>query len=374
MSVSLDGIATVLFTYALHSAGACAIALVVCRALRHPQDRELLWKAALVAPVITTAGAMSLIATRGLDRFVDLANLLRRATHFRLPGRRVMVRVLDDGFQRDVVRQVIDPVASRLSLFCVLAALCCVLVAGMRFVHRRRALSRALAHRFHVRELPLLARRNAIRLSAAANLESPVALGAAEICLPADVMDRFSDEHRRSLIAHELAHLQRRDPVWLVAAESIAALSAFQPLVLVVVRAFRRDVELICDEAAVRRTNDRASLIGALALLASPFDARSRIAGAATAYDGSPLVARATRIARLPIGTTRRAGRRYVLLAMTVLVGLLCAAPVVSSVVVPRDLPIDPASAVQAARVAGHTVVVDSIVTAGMHRTRVIVH
>jgi beta-lactamase regulating signal transducer with metallopeptidase domain len=191
--------------------------------------------------------------------------------------------------------------------------------------------------------LPIVTHGAAVRLSAAPDLQSPVALGSFEVCLPSDVVDDFSERHQRSLIAHEVAHLDRRDPAWLFVAELIAALSAFQPLVFVVLRAFRHDVELICDEIAVRRTSDQESLIAALARLASPFDPRSPLHGAVAAYDGSPLVARAQRIATLSLAAAPSNARRPAMLLAAVLVGLLCAVPVVSAAPRLNDLPRHPA-------------------------------
>jgi hypothetical protein len=109
------------------------------------------------------------------------------------------------------------------------------------------------------------------------------------------------------------------------------------------VRAFRRDVELICDEAAVRRTRDQHSLISALALLAAPFDPRAPLQGAATAYDGSPLVGRAERIATLGPNLAPVSARRPIALAVAVALAILCAFPVVSAAPRLTDLPVDPA-------------------------------
>jgi hypothetical protein len=146
-----------------------------------------------------------------------------------------------------------------------------------------------------------------------------------------------------------------------LAVELIAALSACQ--LVFFESAFRRDVELICDESAVRRTNDRSSMIAALARLASPFDPRSPICGAATAYDGSPLVARATRIAALPMDSMQRGVRRGAVLTVMALIVLLCAVPVVSAAPRMNDFPLDARDAVRKARAEGRVVTVDTNVT-----------
>lgn len=363
MSGLFDGTTTALLTYAVHSFVACAVAIVAGRFIRRPQDRDLLWKAAFIAPLFTATATVLLSAFGDHGTFVDLANVLRRALPVRFPGREVTVRVLFDGPGRQVDRQFIDPVTTALSMIAIALTLSVVSVAVARFVHRRRVLSRALADRHHVGELHDAARGGPIMLSVAPDLQSPIAFGVAEICLPTEVMDDFTDAHRRSLIAHEVAHLERRDPAWLLAVELITALSAFQPLVFVVARAFRRDVELICDEAAVRRTNDRSSMIAALARLASPFDPRSPICGAATAYDGSPLVARATRIATLPMESMRQGMRRGAMLVVAALIALLCAVPVVSAAPRASDFPLDPHDALRKARDEGRIVTVDTNVT-----------
>ena len=176
-----------------------------------------------------------------------------------------------------------------------------------------------------------------------------------------------------TLIAHELAHLQRYDPAWFAFVEIIAALSAFQPFIFRVAAAFRRDVELICDEAAVHRTNDRHSLIGALALLAAPFDPRATIHGAATAYDGSPLVARAARIASLSDSSRERRSRRAAIGAVLGLSGALCMAPVVTSVPSLDDFAAELASAKRLGRLEKHVVLADTSVTERRVRMKMLI-
>jgi beta-lactamase regulating signal transducer with metallopeptidase domain len=359
----LDGVATSLFTYAMHSAAACVLALAASRLLRRPQDRDLVWKAAFVAPVFTAATTILLSAFDDRGPFVDLARLVRHTVPLRFPGRQVTVRVLSDGVGQDVVRQFVDPVSTVLSTVAVACALCVASVGFARFIYRRRSLARALQPRQRAGELHDVAHGTPIVLSTAVDLQSPVAFGVAEICLPTAVMTDFTTEHRRSLIAHEVAHLERRDPAWLFFVELITGLSAFQPLLVAVARAFRRDVELICDEAAVRQTNDRSAMIGALARLAAPFDARSPMYGAATAYDGSPLIARATRIATVRIEDNARGTQRRAIGFVLALITLLCAVPVVSAAPRRSDFPRDPVDAMRKARADDRILAVDSSVT-----------
>ncbi len=330
--------ATAIVTYGVHSFVACLLALGANRLIRRPQDREVLWKVALLAPLVTAAALVLVSTLSDRGRFVDLADLARRVVPTSLPGRDVQVRVLKLGESSSVIRRVTDPVTRVISATTLAIASLCCLCAMLRLLYRRRRLSHAIAERRIVGELPTSAGA-ALTLSTA-SLPSPLALGPREICLPTDVVATFSDSHQRSLIAHETAHLERRDPAWFFVLDAIAALSAFQPLVFVVIRSFRRDVELICDEDAVRRTSDRGSLIAALALLASPFDPDSPLRGAATAYDGSPLVRRAERIANLGLNAPCGVRRRTLLVAAS-LIAFLCAAPVVSASPRLGDLPLE---------------------------------
>src|SRR4029079_12480611 len=129
-----------------------------------------------------------------------------------LPGRDVEVRVLELGNSSSVIRTFADPVSSAISLTTLVAAPVVCLCAALRLAYRRRRLSRAIASRRLTREL-LTSEGQVLTLSTA-ELPSPLALGVDEICLPTDVAARFSDAHQHSLIAHETAHLRRRDPAW----------------------------------------------------------------------------------------------------------------------------------------------------------------
>jgi Zn-dependent protease with chaperone function len=71
-----------------------------------------------------------------------------------------------------------------------------------------------------------------VRLSAAPRLAVPLATGVLwpEVCLPTRVLEDLAPEERTALCAHELAHLARRDPAWILLARLIEALAPLQPL------------------------------------------------------------------------------------------------------------------------------------------------
>lgn len=79
---------------------------------------------------------------------------------------------------------------------------------------------------------------------------SPFILGVLRptICLPSSL----SDADRACVLAHERAHLARRDHWWKPLGFLLLALYWFQPLLWLAYALFCRDVELACDERVVR--------------------------------------------------------------------------------------------------------------------------
>lgn len=73
------------------------------------------------------------------------------------------------------------------------------------------------------------------------------------IVLPSDMDTRFDAAEQRLIIAHETMHAQRRDACWHLLAYVLLALCWMHPLAWVAHAAFRRDLELACDAAVMRR-------------------------------------------------------------------------------------------------------------------------
>ncbi|MFL5385399.1 MAG: M56 family metallopeptidase [Longimicrobiaceae bacterium] len=134
-----------------------------------------------------------------------------------------------------------------------------------------------------------------IYLTAAEGLEAPAAVGLAEICLPAGTLDALTPAQRESVLAHELGHLVRRDPLWKVAVEVASAVFWFQPLLRVARRQMAECAELLCDGFAVRVTGRRRPLVESLGVLAAAFRPRG-VAAAGFGDQGSPLLRRVARV------------------------------------------------------------------------------
>jgi beta-lactamase regulating signal transducer with metallopeptidase domain len=109
-----------------------------------------------------------------------------------------------------------------------------------------------------------------VRLSCSSRVPVPVALGFGEpeICVPPRALAGLTDEQQEGMLAHELAHLARRDPFWLLLGQALACVLFFQPLNWVARRRLREISEMLSDEWAVARTGRPLSLAGCLAEVA----------------------------------------------------------------------------------------------------------
>jgi hypothetical protein len=185
-----------------------------------------------------------------------------------------------------------------------------------------------------LRQLAGDAEVDGVRLTCSSRIPVPLALGWSrrEICVPPRALAALSPEQQEGMLAHELAHLVRRDPVWLVATHLVTCVAFFQPLNWLARRRLRELSELLADEWAVGRTGRPLSLAGCLAEVAGwAFGGHRRLPAAAMADRPSNLARRITRLLDGQAGPGRV--RRAALAAGLglSLVAVLAAAPVVRS-------------------------------------------
>jgi beta-lactamase regulating signal transducer with metallopeptidase domain len=111
--------------------------------------------------------------------------------------------------------------------------------------------------------------RRRVRLSTSEAIVVPFATGIRkpEICCPERVGDLL-EEHKRSLFAHELAHLVRRDPAWQLLYRVGEALFFLQPLNRLIRRRLEEIAEHLTDERAAACTGDRLGLARCLVVIA----------------------------------------------------------------------------------------------------------
>lgn len=89
------------------------------------------------------------------------------------------------------------------------------------------------------------------------------------IVLPTGIEERLSQEELDALLAHELAHLQRRDPIWNLVFSLIANCFIWQPFNYYTIRQWRATAEVCCDKIALSRGVDRFTLARCLTRVAS---------------------------------------------------------------------------------------------------------
>ncbi len=189
------------------------------------------------------------------------------------------------------------------------AATATVLLALL--VHRNVRLFRSLEGRRRLAEGPLAdllaeLRRWAgvwrpVRLSVSDACPTPLLLGTSEICLPPRFLTDLDEGQQRAALAHELAHVRRRDPLWQLGAAVLNAVLFFQPLNVVARGRLREASEHLCDDWAIRLTGTPLALGMCLTTVASWTTARPlpHLDGThAMAEGGSPLIERIRRIAR----------------------------------------------------------------------------
>lgn len=119
----------------------------------------------------------------------------------------------------------------------------------------------------------LAARAGIVRvppLTVSDQLSSPIAWGvlAPEICVPRRALERLTRSQQEAMLAHELAHVARRDALWLAVERWLLRLLFVQPLLHVARRRIREQTELACDARAVELTKAPVALAECLAEVA----------------------------------------------------------------------------------------------------------
>jgi Zn-dependent protease with chaperone function len=211
---------------------------------------------------------------------------------------------------------------------------------GIRHVGRRRVIRVGPAFAL-LREI-LGPAADGVTLSCSRTLRVPAAFGR-EICVPVRALRELPHDELRALLAHEAAHVVRRDAAWLAVAAAVRALGWWQPLNLVAGARLRLAMELCCDERAAAEPSERAALARCLVTVAG-WSVEENPGFAAMASRGSAL---RRRLETLLDDAPRRHRRMKPWLAVTsVAVPAVCLAPVVTT----ADLSRVPGAAVQLVR------------------------
>ena len=112
--------------------------------------------------------------------------------------------------------------------------------------------------------------RRSIRVEVAEQGSSPYATGLLfpRIVLPRRALTELNGPSLQAMLAHEMGHVARLDPLWTAAARSVAALFFFSPLNWFLVRRLEITAEYCCDEFAVNATGNEVALARCLTAVA----------------------------------------------------------------------------------------------------------
>jgi hypothetical protein len=270
-------------TYTLHSTGLLLLAKGVTARLREPAYREMLWKVALIGGLLTAT--------------LQVAGLVRP-----LAGQLLVMDVLTQptlalsGLNGEAARLVTGAVATTISVsstpfakmveVAVPVALIAWVVGSATHavrlaigVHRLRL---QLAGRLSLsvgsmpdalHQLQLTAGYSGpVRVSLAPRLTIPLALAGlrgGEICLPPQALVALTPVQQQHLLAHELAHLTRRDAWWLWLGAVLEVVCFFQPLNRCARQALQTEAEFLCDRWAARSAGDPVALAQCLVEVAT---------------------------------------------------------------------------------------------------------
>lgn len=311
-----------LLTYLLHSTlllGSTWVVLRFVPSLRTPEAEDALWKLALVGGVLTATLQSATGLGVGIHSLADTPADVRQATTVQqsvaTDVQRKTIRTAPAAPNETATssstrapkassRTTVDPTRSpqptssasagvpvatqnaadpaRLLPWLAVGAVLVWLIGALvmltrRFGARHRFLQR-IAPRRPANDLDLRTmaddvaraagvsddlRRN-LHLTVSETLTSPVALGRAEICLPARALDALDPAALRSMLAHEWAHLVRRDPQWRVGLTLLESIFWIQPLNRFGHRRQQDAAERRCDAWAVTCTGNARALATSL--------------------------------------------------------------------------------------------------------------
>jgi len=331
-----------LLTYLIHSSVLLGLVWLVTRRGRlEPAVSELLWKVALLAGLVTGTIQSRLQLATPAAVTLPAAALPPTPTEAE-PAAPMSDHATTSTTSRTSTTSTTSTALPSLPLVTVLLWGLFALASSLYYIARRLILVGRLADRRAVSDGPLAATladlkrttgyRRPVRLTMARTISSPVALGLSEICVPELALSELGAEQQRSMLAHELAHLARRDSLWLAGASLMERVFFFQPLNRLARRELETTAEYLSDEWAMRKTGSAVSLAKCLATVAEWIQASPLgVPVAGLAERRSLLVSRIARLldGRLPQSPASRRG--WALAAALGVVVTIAAAPRVSS-------------------------------------------
>jgi beta-lactamase regulating signal transducer with metallopeptidase domain len=288
-----------LLTYFLHSTAFYGLAKLLSQmpAFAHTQAREILWKVALCAGVLTTSiqvftGAGVFTSTTesfvGAQEIASAKESLVKTPIITLPSpasihATEIETISSDKPAESMEDDIKSAQASSLFaffewektyLFAFFVWLSISFVLIIRLFTQKYFFFKSILPREKVTDETLLYTLfklcnsggidQKIVLTASPNLCSPLAMHRGEICLPARCFTELSLEQQQSMLAHELAHIVRRDDRWLKWCNFLETVLFFQPLNRLMRVELQEIIEQRCDEWAIRSTGNAKPLADCL--------------------------------------------------------------------------------------------------------------
>jgi beta-lactamase regulating signal transducer with metallopeptidase domain len=364
-----DPIPAWLATYLVHSTIllVAAAGLVSRRLGLPPGWRESLWRAAVLGGLVTATAQVVFapspwsIALPGRTSTPPVAESPGRPAPPGVspaPGEPIPAPAFPDGAASSappapaVSPRSTTPVPTRLLDVVLLVAAGFSGLAAVRLARARGTLRRRLSRRRDLADGPWRAAldaltrraglRRRVRLSAVPGLGSPLARGVlrAEICVPERAVAELAPPERDALLAHELAHVLRRDALRLACHRTIETLLAIQPLNRLAGRRLRECAEFRCDRLAAAWTGRPRILAACLTRVASwVMESRTTAWLPAMASRGRLLDRRIDRLTGDDTGRHGRGLAGVAALAALVVLGVL--APPVTTVARPAPTAAD---------------------------------
>ena len=297
-----------LLTYLIHSTLLIGMVALVSRHLsdRHLPLKEALWRLALIGGLVTSSLQIAL----PMDPLGGRIEI-RPSTIFATASSGTMVtpplaagqeEIHTDGYSPG--SPAIDRVSSRwlLAVWIGVASLLTFLLLLAQIRLGRLLRQRQMIDTGPLRSLldnlrQASAIRQQVRLSSACGITGPLAKGwiRGEICLPQRAILQLSAEQQEIILAHELAHLERHDPLWLLILRLLECVFFFQPLNKLGRRQLQEIAEYRCDDRAVRWTGRPLTMARCLADVAQWNLTRNPPTPALTSH-GKSLKRRVTRL------------------------------------------------------------------------------
>ncbi|MFO0681656.1 MAG: M56 family metallopeptidase [Sandaracinus sp.] len=197
-----------------------------------------------------------------------------------------------------------------------------VVLGSMAIGALRVGMEAALAHRALRSRTPVRDRRvldalsraqrrfsaGSVRLTCSAHVRGACAFGSRDICVRLDDLAGLDRRELSAVLAHELAHLERRDGLWFPLTRFIETVLWLQPAARFVATRLRASAEICSDERAVRCAS-RRTLAGAIVRVAERAARHAPVALFPTVGGGSLVLRRVRRLTQRPAAAWRPIAR-----------------------------------------------------------------